>query len=240
MVSILLRKERRVNKKIFILGALATALLPGAAVANQEFKVSPSTGLELDEPATGAPVSRVKSVGAPVAAEKKPTEITASKETTFDEKARVAVFTGDVTVVDSQFNLRCEKLTAYLKKAKGVEAKGDAEPDAGGGLDRVVAEGDVLIVQEKVGTNGEVTRYVGKAKKAEYNAATGDVTLTGWPQIQQGINNQVATEEGTIMILNKSGRLRTVGPSKTEIKESSDKDLLKAAKQNPARDAQTP
>jgi len=48
------------------------------------------------------------------------------------------------------------------------------------------------------------------------------VILSGWPQIQQGINNQIATEEGTVMILNRSGRMQTVGASKTVIAESSE------------------
>ena len=47
--------------------------------------------------------------------------------------------------------------------------------------------------------------------------ATGDVTLEEWPQIQQGINNQVATQSTTVMILNAKGRSRTVGSSRTMI-----------------------
>jgi len=242
-----------------VLAMLGAALLVSPALANEDFRVNQTTGLEIDSPTTlfntprgnasstasALPKGRGASGSELKPGERKPTEITASKETTFDEKARVAVFTGDVTVIDEQFDLKCEKLTAYLKKAGPESGKGSEkdsgkssdktaekpeaaankekkDPDAGGGLERVVAEGNVVITQEKVATNGEVTRYVGKAARAEYNAATGDVTLTGWPQIQQGINNQVATEEGTVMILNRSGRLKTIGPSKTVIKESAE------------------
>lgn len=229
------------------------AILPGRALAESGFRVSPATGLELGPGSAAADsgsAGRAKpKAGAPESGEKKPTEITASKETTFDEKSRVAVFLGDVTVNDPQFKLTCEKLTAYLKKATPQPDKGNpgdgAKPVAnpspspekasekpgkenggddaamGGGLERAVAEGDVIIVQEKTDDKGEVTRYVGKAAKADYNATTGDVTLTGWPQIQQGPNNnQVATDEGTVMILNRSGHLKTIGPSKTEISSS--------------------
>ncbi len=251
MVLILLRKEKRVSKSNFMMTALLGVLLPASGFANNEFRVSQTTGLELDTPASlshDSGGSDTKKKGEAEPGVKKPTEITASRETTFDEKARVAVFSGDVTVVDTQFNLTCDKLTAYLKKPGAdakADAKGDAKADAtaekkggpevGGGLDRVLAEGNVVITQEKAAANGEVTRYVGKAAKAEYNAATGDVTLKGWPQIQQGINNQVATAEGTVMILNKSGRLKTIGPSKTEIKDSSDKDLMKVGKSESSR-----
>jgi len=172
------------------------------------------------------------------AAARQPTEITASKETSFDEKARKVVFIGDVIVKDPEFHLTCERLTVFLKKggapaansaknnpnnANDNNANGDAAAAPGeGGLERVIAEGKVVILQEKPDEKGKVTRYVGKASKAEYNSMTGDVTLSGWPQIQQGINNQVATEEGTIMILNRNGRMQTVGASKTVIAESSE------------------
>lgn len=202
--------------------ALATAPMVGNA---QEFRVDTSTtGLELDKPAEAKSDSKKdKESEAP---KKAPTEITASKETTFDEKTRTVVFIGDVTVKDAEFNLTCEKLTAILKKegsadkdknaAPVAEAAGGKEP-AGGGLERAVAEGKVFIVQEKPDEKGNITRYVGRAARVEYIAGSGDVILTGWPQIQQGLNNQVATEEGTKMILNKNGKLTTTGGSKTVI-----------------------
>ncbi len=203
--------RKRVNKFFLLLLACA---LPLGAEAQNGFRVNPGTGLEIEEARTP---SRKKAQQAE-AAERKPTEITASKETSFDEKTRVAVFVGDVTVTDSQFNLTCDRLTAQLRRPDAAAGK---EGEAGG-LEKVTAEGHVLIIQEKPDAEGKVTRYVGKANRAEYNAATGDVKLTGWPQIQQGINNQVATEEGTIMILNRSGNLKTIGGSKTVIQESSD------------------
>lgn len=190
--------------------------LPLGAQAQNGFRVNPGTGLEIE----AAPARSKKQAPQADATERKPTEITASKETSFDEKTRVAVFVGDVTVTDAQFNLTCDRLTAHLRRPDA--AANPAQGAEAGGLEKVVAEGHVLIVQEKPDAEGKITRYVGKANRAEYNASTGDVKLTGWPQIQQGINNQVATEEGTIMILNRSGNLKTIGGSKTVIQESSD------------------
>ncbi|MEI9894016.1 MAG: LptA/OstA family protein [Chthoniobacter sp.] len=58
---------------------------------------------------------------------KPPTEITAL-EATFDQRANLAVFIGNVFVKDPQFNVDCDKLTAFLKHddkpAPGVAAKG--------------------------------------------------------------------------------------------------------------------
>jgi len=41
--------------------------------------------------------------------------------------------------------------------------------------------------------------------------------MEDWPQIQQGINNQVATQQTTVMILNPKGHSRTIGGSRTMI-----------------------
>jgi hypothetical protein len=53
-----------------------------------------------------------------------------------------------------------------------------------------------------------------------YNPESGEVTLRDWPSIQQGINNQVATESGTVMYLRSTGESRTVGGSKTVITDA--------------------
>ncbi len=47
-------------------------------------------------------------------APKPPTEITAL-EATFDQRANIAVFIGNVFVKDPQFNVDCDKLTAILE-----------------------------------------------------------------------------------------------------------------------------
>lgn len=171
------------------------------------------------------------------------TEITATTGATFDQQTRQAVFTGDVHVKNPQFTLTTDKLTAILKKemtqshAAGTPApdasrKGPAPtPDAsgknpalstGGGLEKVIAEGNVVIVQEKPATDGTSApvRYVAKSERAEYESASGNVTLTGWPQVQQGINTQVATEASTMMVLNRNGQMHTSGGSKTLIQDT--------------------
>ena len=211
--------------------ALAACLLPASnLLAENDFRVSTETGLELGR-GTPKPVAERKPKPTPVS-EKKPTEITCTGETTFDAKAGMAVFVQEVKVNDPQFSLTADKLTAYLKKAVKEEgqsgtpaptptpaAKPDAAASPTSGLERAVAEGNVVIIQDKVDEKtGEVTHYIGKGAKADYNSVTGEMTLSGWPQIQQGLNNQVATEEGTIMIMDRDGHLRTKGPSMTVIK----------------------
>ena len=103
--------------------------------------------------------------------------------------------------------------------AGGVPAGG-----ATGGLEKAVAEADpgklVHIVQEKKEPNGTVSRSVGEGRMAVYVTATEEVTLTGMPWIQQGLNTVVALDETTVMVLTKDGRMSVQGPHKSVIKDS--------------------
>ena len=122
----------------------------------------------------------------------------------FENAENIVEFTGHVKVTDSQFDLSCDKLHVELR------------PDRKG-LKKVIATGNILVVQEKPNDRGDVIKSIGKCGKATYDAATGDVTLEDWPQIQQGINNQVATQQNTVMILNAKGKSRTIGGSRVMI-----------------------
>ena len=132
------------------------------------------------------------------------TEITAQKEATFDEKRNIAVFVGNVRVNDPSFLMAADRLTVTLSADRS-------------GIERAVAEGNVVIVQRTPKDEGAV----GRAQRAEYIPSTGKATLSGSPQIQQGINRHIATSPGTRMILHRDGRASTVGPSRTVITDSS-------------------
>ena len=173
--------------------------------------------------------------------EKGPTEINAL-EATFDQKTNEAVFIGEVVVTDPEFNVKCDKLTAHLKaaeKAKAGPGIGGPKPatpaptepkkKGGGGLQRAVAEASaghrVLITQDKPDADGKPQRSVGEADRATYDAVTGDIVLTGMPEIQQGINRVIATAQGTKMTLNRDGHMHAEGPHKTIIVDKGDAGL---------------
>jgi lipopolysaccharide transport protein LptA len=137
------------------------------------------------------------------------TEITAEDEATFDNEANLATFKGRVVVKDPQFTLFCDVLTVFLN----AERKG---------MDRAEADGNVVIIQENVDEKGDTVKSIGRAGKALFEPATGDITLTISPQIQQGINNHVAATPETVMILNRQGRLTTVGKSRTTIVDATE------------------
>lgn len=222
---------------------LSTAIAVGIAVSLPAFAQEKSSGSLMDMSIMDTP-SSAKNDGPVKKDEKKAakadkktngTEITSSKEMSFVQKDRKVIYVGDVTVVDPQFSLKCDRMTAFLKEEpkKDPAAKPTPKPEkqdekAPGGseassLERVIAEGNVVIVATRPGEKeGEVTKYTARSAKAVYESKTGDMTLTGWPQVARGINSHIATEESTVMIINRDGQMHTTGHSKTVIQEKPD------------------
>ena len=192
---------------------------------------------EIDVPAEPAEIPSLD--GNPVTGDPKkaagPTEIT-SLESTYDNGTHIAIFTGGVTLKDPEFNVICDKLTATLRHGPAVPSKKGSSREGGlakapakanspeqkGGLQKALAESDegqvVTITQDKVNSDGTIKHSVGHSRKAFYDAETGDVSLTGGkPDMKQDKDLMVALEERTVLILNRDGRTRSVGPSKTYI-----------------------
>jgi lipopolysaccharide export system protein LptA len=161
-----------------------------------------------------------------------PTEITATQEAQFDVKTRSGTFIGNVKVVDPQFTLTSNRLTVHLNK-----------DEEGGGLNEAEAQGNVVIVHvnqpktpaqpAQTATSSSTpaprsaatgptsaatpTTSVGKAENAVYLAKDGSITLTGWPQVTQGLNTHIATAPGVKMVIYKDGKMQTFGSTRTLI-----------------------
>lgn len=186
-----------------LLTAAFLLLAPLAPLPAQEDTQTPTMS-----PEAGRPARRSNNTGPANLRKDRPknakTEITSKKEATFDNNTSIAIFEGSVVVKDPQFNLFCDKLTVNLNKdRKGIET--------------AVAEGNVTIVQENTNDKGDPVKSIGRAGHATFTPATGDIELRDNPSIQQGINNHISTEPGTIMFLNQEGRLKTQGGSRTII-----------------------
>ncbi|MDQ2868164.1 MAG: LptA/OstA family protein [Verrucomicrobiota bacterium] len=123
----------------------------------------------------------------------------------FDSGKNTGVFIGRVKVLDPRFNLQADKLTVFLRRGENQ------------GLEKAIAEGNVGIVRDRLEADGKTSRSIGRADRAVYTTADGNVELTGTPRVQQGMNMNVATSAETVMILNQNGQLTTRGPSRTEI-----------------------
>ncbi len=157
--------------------------------------------------------------------------ITARDSAYLDKGSAIAVFVGDVKVYHPQFYLECEELELHMeqdamgggetKKAPVVNdailadsGSGGSEKNETGGIKMAIAKGPQVVIR-KLSETGEV--QVANCKEATFVSETGEMTLRVWPQVQRGQSLQIASDAGTIMILNKDGGLRTVGPSRTEI-----------------------
>ena len=146
------------------------------------------------------------------------TEIYAD-EAFFDSTKNMGIFSGRVKVTDPRFNLQSDKLTVFITKGENQ------------GLEKAIAEGHVGLVRERPDpSGGPPTRAVGRADKATYMAATGDVELRGTPRVQEGPNMHVATSPDTVMIINQNSQLTTHGPSRTEIRQEPNDDEAKQKK----------
>jgi len=133
------------------------------------------------------------------------TEIYAD-EAFFDSTKNMGIFSGRVKVTDPRFSLQSDKLTVFITKGQNQS------------LEKAIAEGNVGLVRDRPDPNGgPPTRAIGRADKATYTAATGDVELRGTPRVQEGPNMHVATSPDTVMVINQNSQLMTHGPSRTEI-----------------------
>jgi lipopolysaccharide transport protein LptA len=153
------------------------------------------------------------------------TEIYAD-EAFFDSTKNMGTFSGRVKVTDPRFNLQSDKLTVLITKGENQ------------GLEKAIAEGNVGLVRERPDPKGGApARAVGRADKATYTAATGDVELRGTPRVQEGANMHVATSPDTVMIINQNSQLTTHGPSRTEIRQQSKDEQEKREKKEKKAEA---
>lgn len=195
-----------------------------AVAAEQKLDASPKAPVAQ----SSHPVSKAKAPASEAVSE---TVITATQRLVLDAKGYEATFVGDVKVLDQRFSLNCDKLVAFLKRppepgkataeTPADKKKPAAEnPNPGSGVEKAVAEGDVVIVQDKVNDRGEIERSIGRAARAVYEAASGDITLSGWPQVEQRMNTVVATDERTVIILNNKGTMEVLGHSKSVLRST--------------------
>jgi lipopolysaccharide transport protein LptA len=149
-------------------------------------------------------------------------------EAFFDSTKNMGIFSGRVKVIDPRFNLQSDKLTVFITKGQNQS------------LEKAVAEGNVGLVRERPDPNGGApTRAIGRADKATYKAATGDVELRGTPRVQEGANMHVATSPDTVMIINQNSQLSTHGPSRTEIRQQPNEDKKAKATSSQTSPSQT-
>ena len=104
---------------------------------------------------------------APVFGNENEEEVTVitSEKLTFDYNRQYALFENEVVVVDPRLTLYADKMIVRF--------------DEDNKADRIVAEGNVIIVQDDKRA---------RAREAEYKVADGEITLSGEPMVMSGKN----------------------------------------------------
>ena len=146
--------------------------------------------------------------------EKDSEEGTATSKTTVIDAARGAIFNrldpvtrnremffeGDVKIADTQFDISCETLTAYMRFTEGEK-----------GLQKAVANGlpEKRVRVERHTENGE--RQLGLAQEVTYVISSGDVVLDIWPEIRRGSHSSVAKHRDARIVMKKNGNVESRG-----------------------------
>jgi lipopolysaccharide transport protein LptA len=104
-----------------------------------------------------------------------PTVIT-SDHLEVDYAHNVGTFTGNVIAIDPRITVRGDKMVAYYGTVTNTtSAAGGAGTNATKTIQKIVADGAVVITQENKKSNSD---------HAEYTAADGKVVLTGTPRVE--------------------------------------------------------
>ena len=225
--------------------ALAVVFTLAAQVSAQSETKPPAPRLGLD--ISGLDPARVATpttaAAKPEKRPKGPTEIT-SREAIFDNQNHLATFTTEVQLQDPEFGLLSDRLTVYLKKPpvptaektaeksapkpKAPGNKENAPGDQGSGIEKAIAEGHVIITQDKMDAAGKnAQRYTAKARRAVFDNTVGTLKLYGWPEISESLGGNmtkqtIARTEGTIITLDRAGKLIVDGYSTSRILDASD------------------
>src|SRR5207244_13632974 len=129
-----------------------------------------------------------------------------SDEAFFDSTKNMGIFSGRVKVTDPRFNLQSDKLTVFITKGQNQS------------LEKAIAEGNVGLLRDRPDPNGgPPTRAIGRADKATYMAANGDVELRGTPRVQEGPNMHEATSPDTVMVINQNYKVPTHATTSMEL-----------------------
>lgn len=99
------------------------------------------------------------------------TTIVRANHMNYSDKNKVAFYSGSVSLIRPQLNVKSDKLRAYLAEEESAEV-GATLPSSG--LDRAFAEGSVEILQ----SDAERTRF-GTGKSADYYVSESKVILEG-------------------------------------------------------------
>ncbi len=157
-----------------------------------------------------------------------PTVIIEADSSVFDLKAAIFIYSGHVRARHPDFYIECEELEVHMAKQDDSKAGRQAAPKSGSDsilsddkkkedappISKAIARGPMVTI-EKRSEQGDVQQ--GKCRRLDYNGASGEITLSDYPQVQRGNVLHIATQPDTTMVFEKNGKLRTNGRPRTVI-----------------------
>jgi lipopolysaccharide export system protein LptA len=139
-----------------------------------------------------------------------------SDESVMDNTQRIVTFQGNVFVNHPDFKLASDHLEIHLNEDGGLDgmaptplnAKANDSEDAPP-FKRAIATGGMVEI-EKIGADGKT--QIAKARKADYDANTGDIVLSGGPPtLQSGTGFVNPSSPDALIILRGSGQHEVKG-----------------------------
>jgi len=191
----------------------------GSVVQDQSVEAAPDTGptapsvpdspllaeTEVPEPRPLQPRYKTQKDGGYRATGEGEMEIT-SKESVMDNKRGVLTFRGNVVVNHPQYNMICDKLEIHLAEGATNAGSQDGSSPA---FKRGIATGGMVEIR-RVGAKGKT--QIALARRAEYIAASGDITLSGGPPyLQDGDRFIETTSEDARIIMRGDGKYEITG-----------------------------
>ncbi len=157
----------------------------------------------------------------------KTTIIIEADSSVFDLKAAIFIYSGHVRARHPDFYIECEELEVHMVKQD--ESKDGKKPAAKPADDPLLSKGEKneappikkaiargpMVTIEKRSEEGDIQQ--GKCRRLDYDGASGDITLSDFPQVQRGNVLHIATQPDTTMVFDKKGKLHTNGRPRTVI-----------------------
>ena len=157
----------------------------------------------------------------------------------FDPSNSISIFENNVTAKHPDFDITCERLEIHMKKTEKKAGPKPAAPDSAqvttdpkatpppapepeaaavpqgqSGIEKAIATGPLVVVTQHA---PDGTDKIGKGRHVTYDGKTGDITLRGMPQIQDGFNMIIATSAETWLVITAAGQIKTFGPHQTKL-----------------------
>lgn len=122
-----------------------------------------------------------------------------SNESIMDTIGKVMTFQGNVVITHPQFEIKCDKLEMIL--AEGLDLSGAEKSSSTGGdspFRKAIASGGRVEIRRN---SPEGKTQVAMARRAEYDAASGDIILSGGPPYIQDGDRFVETNSADAQII---------------------------------------